>query len=97
MTAVSPRGRGETLDVVTQVLGFVKDACSIKPAQDAFDSTNTLLTMIRVWLPRFSGGKLLTRVFLGRDGQRRRLRPTRALLRRRMHGPRSGIERQTVG
>ena len=98
--ALRPKGRDNvfpTLDVVIRDLSLVKDSCGVQQAQAAFDSTTDLLTTIRVRHLLFSGGKLPTDVFLVRDGQRRGLCVARALLRRCMHGPQPGIERQTVG
>ena len=52
-----------TLDLFIQILNIAKDACGIPPAQVAFSSASTLLTMIRVRFSLFREEKVLTGVF----------------------------------
>ena len=62
------------LDALIQTLSLAKDTCGIPPAQVALGSAAVLLTMIRVlFLPLCEGG-ILTRAYLGHDGQRSGLR-----------------------
>ena len=54
-TPQPPKGRDvviPTLDVFIQALSVAKDTCGIPPAQIAFGSACTLLTMIRVRSPQ---------------------------------------------
>ena len=39
-----------TLEVLIKILALAKDACGIPPAQAAFASVGTLLTIIRVYV-----------------------------------------------
>jgi hypothetical protein len=85
--ALKPRGLSDvllTLDVIIRDLSLVKETCGILPAQATFNSTDALLTMIRVRLTLFPDDEPLTRVRLGLHGRREGLRPTGALLRRCM-------------
>jgi hypothetical protein len=51
-TSQQPRDRVlPALDVFIQVLNIAKDSCGIPPAQVAFGSASTLLTVIRVRPP----------------------------------------------
>ena len=56
MGTESPQLKGRdralsTLDALIQILDVAKNACGIPPAQVAFGSTSTLLTIIRVCSP----------------------------------------------
>jgi hypothetical protein len=59
-----------TLDVSIQALNIAKDTCGIPPAQIALGSASVLLTMIRACFLFLCVDSLLTRVYLGHDGQR---------------------------
>ena len=76
-TSQQPKRRDRvlpTLDVFIQVLNIAKDTCGIPPAQIAFGSASVLLAMIRARSSLLRRDGLLTRVSLGYDGQRSRLR-----------------------
>ena len=63
-----------TLDADIQVLNHAKDTCGIPPVQNAFDSTGSLLTTIRVRPLQFCGCVLQAHVHSGPDVQQTGLR-----------------------
>ena len=86
-----------TLDVFIQGLSIAKDACGIPPAQIAFGSASTLLTMIRVRLSPLLRDSLLTHAYLGHDGQRSGFRRPRKGLRGCLPSALPEIEGKTDG
>lgn len=63
-----------TLDTDIQILNHAKDTCGIPPVQDAFDSTGSLLTTIRVRSLSLRSCGLQAHVFSGPDVQQTGLR-----------------------
>lgn len=79
------------LDAVIWVLSAAKDTCGPPPAQVALDSTNTLLTIIRVHFPLLYDDEVLTHAYLGLNTKRYRLHRARALLRQNMSSLFQGV------
>ena len=93
-----PKGRYSglsSLNGAIEVLNRAKEICSITPAKAAFGSVSGLLATIRVRLLLSFDHGLSVHLSPGIDDQKRGLRRTWVVMRRRMQGPRPGIEGET--
>ena len=84
------------LDAAINLLSSAKDICGVAPAQIALGSACVLLTAIRVCSLLFFDDELPVDVYSGYRGQQTRLCRSRTVLRRRVQGPRPGVEWEKI-